>query len=103
MDCELYPEGWHPLQPEYNRSYTGPSTQAYTRTQRPPRYLWIDFGLALHFKDPDHPPVYYRNPGTDKSVPEFKERFGDPTPYNPFATDIYYLGNLIRLYFLDVS
>jgi len=31
----------------------------------------------------------------------FRERFGDPTPYDPFATDIYYLGNLIRLYFLD--
>lgn len=103
MDCDLYPDGWHPMKPGRNREHTGPSKQAYTRTQRPPRYLWIDFGLSVHFKDPDHPPTYYRNPGTDKTVPEFKDRAGDTTLYDPFATDIYYLGNLVRKYFLDVS
>lgn len=103
MDCELFPDGWHPKKPHMNREYTGPAKPVYTRTQKPPRYLWIDFGLSAHFRDPNNPPVYLPAHGTDKTAPEFQEEMENPSSYDPFPTDIYYLGNLVRTYFLDVS
>lgn len=103
MDCDLFPDGWHPRNLEKNREYTGPSKQSYTRTQKPPRYLWIDFGLSAHFKDPAKPPHYVAAHGTDKTAPEFQRPMDNPSAYDPFATDIYYLGNLVRSYFLEVS
>ncbi|KAJ6543681.1 hypothetical protein B0H10DRAFT_2134463 [Mycena sp. CBHHK59/15] len=53
----------------------------------PPKYYLIDFGISRRYKPEQLPP------------PEFRNSY---TPCDPFPTDIYYIGNLIRENFLDV-
>jgi hypothetical protein len=97
----LYPEGSHP-HPIYNRrkpDFTG-QAKHYTRTRLPPKYYWIDFGLSRKYdSDSPMPPSEPRIWGGDRSVPEFRDYKG---PCNSFATDVYYVGNLVKTEFLDV-
>lgn len=85
---------------DHSRSYDFKrKTKQHTRTERPTRYYIIDFGLSRKFSVGEKlvAPVSY---GGDKSVPEYK----DPSraESDPFAIDVYCLGNLIREWFLDV-
>lgn len=95
----MYPDGFHP---QYQNSSRDLSSDArhFTRTQRPPRYYFIDFGISVRFNAED-PRLALPIKGADQTVPEHQID-GDVDPQNPFATDIYYLGNLIREEFLDV-
>ncbi|KIJ07481.1 hypothetical protein PAXINDRAFT_173467 [Paxillus involutus ATCC 200175] len=93
MDGEiLYDEPFHPLRPKQKRDLTGFASRR-TRTERPPKYLFIDFGISRRYdastKDPLEDPIW----GGDKTVPEFQH---SDEPRNPFPTDVYYLGNMIR-------
>jgi len=94
---DLYPQGYHPVVNSMKRDYTG-KAKHFTRTQRPPRYYLIDFGLSRRYNPQDGPPLELPILGGDKSVPEFQKDRG--TPYNPFPSDVYYLGNMIREDFL---
>ena len=71
----------------------------YARTSRPTKYYIIDFGLSRRYDasitSPREPPIM----GGDRTVPEF-EKSHDPC--DPFPTDIYYVGSLMREIFLDV-
>ncbi|KAH9954057.1 kinase-like domain-containing protein [Russula dissimulans] len=89
----MYPEGFHPVKIDRKRTFKGKAT-AYTRTQRPPRYILIDFGLSRQYttrEAMDHPLR-----GGDKTAPEHRSK----RLSNPFHTDIYYLGNLMREHFI---
>ncbi|KAF9480281.1 hypothetical protein BDN70DRAFT_992808 [Pholiota conissans] len=97
----MYPYGFHPVKPHRNREFTGSAKQAYTRTQRPPKYYWIDFGNSARFDPWDKSPRIYPVHGTDHSAPEFQDPKSEDQLLDPFPTDIYYLGNLIRLYFTE--
>ena len=70
--------------------------RSYTRTQRPPRYYLIDFGLSQQYRSRKALDMPLR--GGDKSAPEHR----NATRCNPFYTDIYYLGNLVRQEFIQV-
>lgn len=102
---EMYPEGYHAASQNHNRQFTGPAIQKYTRTQCPPRYYWIDFGLSIPFDPSINNPKVMPIHGGDKSVPEHRDIYKTRTltPTDPFATDIYYLGNMLRLFFTEVS
>ncbi|KAI0364340.1 kinase-like protein [Pilatotrama ljubarskyi] len=69
-----------------------------TRTRHPVKYFFIDFGISRKYPvectEPREPPIW----GGDKTVPEFQH---SNEPRDPFATDVYYLGNLIRKDFLE--
>ncbi|KAG2101353.1 uncharacterized protein F5147DRAFT_581638 [Suillus discolor] len=98
MDAkDLYAEPYHPVKPYMKRDYSG-FVSHYTRTQRPPKYYIIDFGLSRRYDASEENPLEYPIFGGDKTVPEFQNN--TDTPVNPFPTDIYYLGNLIREEFL---
>lgn len=86
---QMYPNGFHPVKMDQNRNFKGKAT-AYTRIQRPPRYILIDFGLSRQYPSRDAMDNPLR--GGDKSAPEHRSR----RPSNPFHTDIYYIGNLVR-------
>lgn len=92
---KMYPDGFHPVQIDRKKNFKGKAT-AYTRTQRPPRYILIDFGLSRQYSSRDV--VDYPLRGGDKSAPEHKLH----RPSNPFYTDIYYIGNLVREKFITV-
>ncbi|KAH7917813.1 hypothetical protein BV22DRAFT_1200202 [Leucogyrophana mollusca] len=92
----LYIDPFHPCQPSLKRDYNG-SPRHYTRTQRPPKYLLIDFGISRRYDPSDTNPLEDPIWGGDKTVPEFQK---SNEPRNPFPTDVYYLGNLIRGDFL---
>ena len=97
----MYPDGWHPYMPIFRRDYSG-LVKHFTRTQRPPKYFFIDFGLSRKYNPDDGPPLEPPIFGGDKSVPEFQGE-GHSKPSNPFPTDVYYLGSFIREGFLEVS
>ncbi|KZW01255.1 hypothetical protein EXIGLDRAFT_603211 [Exidia glandulosa HHB12029] len=64
----------------------------------PVKYYYIDFGQSVRFQSlEDRRPL--RRPGAqDRTVPE--ERY--PDPCDPFALDVYCVGNVIKEYILEV-
>src|SRR6266849_4459527 len=72
------------------------NAMGHTRTQRPPVYYLIDFGLSRRYisRDVTDEPLC----GGDKSAPEHRSK----RRCNPFQTDIYYMGNLVRHEFMEV-
>ena len=99
MDGVMFPRSWHPTNGRKNRDYDG-SAKYYTRTQTPPKYYLIDFGLSCRYDARDLPVLETPVSGGDRTVPEFQ------TPgalYDPFPTDVYYLGNVFRVDFIEVG
>ncbi|KAI0043012.1 hypothetical protein FA95DRAFT_503631 [Auriscalpium vulgare] len=92
----MYPDSFHPAKRSRRKNFKG-KAKYYTRTQRPSKYLFIDFGLSRRYDPAAGPPLDEPLRGGDKTVPEHRDR---TKLCNPFFTDIYYLGNLIRERFL---
>jgi len=92
-----YPDSFHPRLPHLNRNFKG-HAKHFTRTARPTKYYFIDFGLSQKYNPEDGPPLEEPVLGGDRTVPEFKNW---TRPLDPFPTDIYYLGNMIREDFLQ--
>jgi hypothetical protein len=102
MDAsDMYPDGFHPVWQDRSRDFKG-KVKHYTRTQKPPKYYFVDFGLSRRYDPANGPPLERPIVGGDKSVPEFQggKEFERS---DPFATDVYYIGNLIREDIFQVS
>lgn len=67
-----------------------------TATRRSPRYYFIGFGLSRQY--PSRDAMDEPLPGGDESAPEHRSS----RVCNPFHTDIYYIGNLVRKEFMEV-
>jgi hypothetical protein len=94
----MYPDSFHPVAIDRSRDFRK-KAKAYSRTRRPPRYLLIDLGLSRRYDPENGHPLDMPLRGGDKSAPEHQ----DPvTSCNPFPTDIYYIGNLVREIFVQV-
>ena len=91
----MYPKGYHPIKLNRSQDFKR-RAERYTRTARPPRYYLIDFGLSRQYSSRNTLDQLLRL--GDMSTPEHKQG----GRYNPFCTDIYYLGNLVREHFLLV-
>ncbi|KAJ6543676.1 kinase-like domain-containing protein [Mycena sp. CBHHK59/15] len=91
----LYSVPFHPIEQHLKRDFSGKAPHR-TRTQRPVKYYLTDFGLSRKYKPEERPPLEPMVGAGDKSPPEYQIG-GD---YDPFPTDVYYLGNLIRGEFL---
>ena len=89
----MYPQMFHPRTPKKSLDYRGSSKHS-TRTACPVRYYFIDFGLSRRYNPEDGPPREHPIRGADKSAPEFKNWNGELL--DPFPTDIYYVGNMIK-------
>jgi serine/threonine protein kinase len=92
----LFPVPYHPFETDRTRDYNG-KVKHYTRTQRPVNYYITDFGISRRYSAENVAPLEEPIWGGDKTVPEFQN---SDEPRNPYHTDIYYLGNFIRLTFL---
>jgi len=99
MDAKpLYAKPYHPIRLDMTRDCSGIAVPR-TRTQAPVKYYLVDFSISRQYSDDDialEPPIL----GGDKTVPEFQASMD---PCDPFPTDIYYLGNMIRQNFLEGS
>ncbi|KAJ7167776.1 hypothetical protein C8R46DRAFT_898851 [Mycena filopes] len=91
---DLFPGGTHPVHPWLNPASDGLAPYIQ-RTACWPRYHIIDFGLSRRYDPADGPPVEDIILGGDKSPSEHQ---GTAESCNPFPTDIYFLGNLLRLF-----
>lgn len=95
----MYPDMYHPRHRTERRDFKG-TAKFYSRTERPTKYYYVDFGLSRKYDPADGPPLELPILGGDKTVPEFQGE-GYNIAVDPFPTDIYYLGNLIRMAFLQ--
>ncbi|VDB87023.1 unnamed protein product [Peniophora sp. CBMAI 1063] len=96
MDASpLYPAPFHPAQPDRRRDWKGPAKH-YSRADRPVKYYFIDYGLSKRYEaglmgsHRDLPVT-----AGDKTVPEHQGPLIN-VPTDPFATDVYLLGNVIN-------
>ena len=100
MDAsEMYPEPYHPQAQNLTRDAAN-TARYLSRTERPTKYYWTDFGLSRRYAEDDAKPAELPIWGGDRSVPEFNANFD--IPRNPFHADVYCAGNLIRGDFLLV-
>ncbi|KAJ3881233.1 hypothetical protein F5051DRAFT_322211 [Lentinula edodes] len=98
---QMYPEGWNSLDPWQARDDPScPAKRTGFRMQFWPKYYLIDFGLShMYSSKSTIPPLERILRGGDKSAPEHAPKYKSA---NPFSTDIYYIGNLIRQKFTEV-
>ena len=94
----MFPGSFHPAVIKRSKDFRR-KAKWYSRTRRPTRYLLIDFGLSRRHDPANGPPLEKPLRGGDKSAPEHQDRV---TLCNPFPTDVYYLGNLVREYYIMV-
>ena len=94
----MFPDSFHPADPRKSKDFRQ-TAKVYSRTRRPTRYHLIDFGLSRLYDPAKGPPLDRPLRGGDKSAPEHQDR---ETPCNPFPTDVYYLGNLVREDYMEV-
>ena len=94
----MFPDSFHPADPRKSKDFRQ-SAKVYSRTRRPTRYHLIDFGLSRLYDPANGPPLDRPLRGGDKSAPEHQD---GETPCNPFPTDVYYLGNLVREDYMEV-
>ncbi|KIK80845.1 hypothetical protein PAXRUDRAFT_157549 [Paxillus rubicundulus Ve08.2h10] len=94
---ELYPDSFHPMETHFDKNYLG-YARHFTRTQRPHKYYLIDFGISRRYDPSDTAPREVPIWGGDREVPEFQN---SNEPCNPFPTDVFYIGNVIRQDFIQ--
>lgn len=96
----MYPDMFHPLSPDMDVALRK-KAKHFTRTERPVKYYFIDFGISGCYPSNEATPsaMVPVHVGGDRTVPEF-QRLAEM--HDPFPTDIYYVGNLVRETFLQV-
>ncbi|KAK0435676.1 hypothetical protein EV421DRAFT_1716548, partial [Armillaria borealis] len=99
---KMYPKGFIPERPYMKADRSGLVSSSRTRTACWPRYYLIDFGHARRYDPADGIPHERIILGGDRTAPEHCKPDAS-FACNPFPTDIYYLGNMLREYFLDVG
>ena len=85
----------HPM----NKDGSGPIKPKYRRTEQWPRYYIIDFGFSSQYAPDNMPPSVPPLPASDLSLPELN---APAHRFNPFPSDVYYVGNWTKMELLDV-
>lgn len=96
--ARVYIDAFHPVNPTMKRDFSG-RARFRTRTLGPPKYFLIDFGLSRRYDPSIAEPREIPILGADKEVPEFQN---SNEPCNPFPTDVFYIGNMIRKDLVEV-
>ena len=94
----IFPKMFHPL--ENRMSYDFKTRAVHSdRTTYPVKYYLIDFGFSRKYEPEQTLPREYPPWGADMTVPEFQwpDKLCDP-----FAVDVYCLGNMFRQNILQV-
>ncbi|KAJ3715367.1 kinase-like domain-containing protein [Lentinula raphanica] len=95
----LYPKPPHAYDASMRMDWKGAS-KPRSRTLYPVRYHFIDWDLSKQYNPlirTNRIPMRLPGYGGDRTVPEFNRK----EPCNPFAVDVYCLGNVIREKFIE--
>lgn len=93
----VFPKGFHPMAETTLPDLSGPAPFV-RRIDVPVKYYFIDFGISTQFAPDQHSRLVLGTDGLDDEVPELSKT----VPYDPFKTDIFIIGNLLRQQFLQV-
>lgn len=93
----LYPKGFHPgvWLLDSSGKHTTPRRRRDTLGIK---YYFTDFGISTRFDGTESNCLVTGRDGQDEDVPELHKS----EPYDPFAVDIFILGNLFRNSFTNV-
>ncbi|KAJ6477866.1 hypothetical protein C8R47DRAFT_984613 [Mycena vitilis] len=94
---EMYPGGFHAGVQGMTRDFSGYVRPSATRTMCWPRYFLIDFEYARRYPTTDIPAEGKKSRRDHTAAAPGAEGVG----CNPFPTDIYWIGTMLRSYFLD--
>ena len=89
---QVFPEGFHPRHQSCKPDISGLAKARRRRGVRGIGYIIIDFGLSSQFASREERELVVGCISQDKSIPELSYY----RPYDPFAVDIYALGNVYR-------
>ena len=95
----ILPEGSHPQCYRRTKDMER-EIRPHSRTARPVKYYLADFGMSQRCSPEVLEPLAVPLHGGDRTAPEL--RADSLTPRNPFPTDVYYMGDLIRRDFIQV-
>jgi hypothetical protein len=93
----LFYNGFHPVDPSFTKDYKFRS-RTNKRTTAPVKYYLIDFGESKYYDPKTGPPLDRPGRTQDPTVPEYDV----PGRYNPFFTDVYLIGNMIKSHVMTV-
>ncbi|KAI5120177.1 hypothetical protein M0805_002645 [Coniferiporia weirii] len=92
MDAGLmYPKGFHPIQSNFLPTELEPAPYLKRSQVKGVKYFFLDFGISTRFQEGEAHEVVGTKCG-DGDVPELSSI----VPYNPFATDVFILGNMYK-------
>ncbi|THH16194.1 hypothetical protein EUX98_g9342 [Antrodiella citrinella] len=84
----LYPEDHHPQRTQLTIDGSR-MARHLSRSERPVKYYYIDWGLSSHFKDGQSPYVLGAK-CADRKAPELSNEY----PYNAYMLDVFILGHM---------
>ncbi|KAI0036413.1 hypothetical protein K488DRAFT_41089 [Vararia minispora EC-137] len=97
MDCTaMYPRGLHPINTHSLPDGFTPVLQL-PRRQVGVTYYFIDYGISSYYPPGTSRGMVIGRDGRDQDVPELS----DTKSYDPFAVDIFIIGNMLRLRFRE--
>jgi len=92
MDASaMYPRSFHPIKCNHLPDGFTLATEI-PRTEAGVRYHFIDYGISSYFPPGQPRALVTGRSGLDQDVPELS----DTVPYEPFAVDIFIVGNTLR-------
>ncbi|KZV68708.1 hypothetical protein PENSPDRAFT_666269 [Peniophora sp. CONT] len=98
MDAsEMYPDGFHPVNMDDTLEDGFIRARVRPRSQVSIKYYFIDYGISSVFAPGQPRGLVTGTDGRDQDVPELS----DIAPYDPFAVDVFLIGNLLRKAFLE--
>ena len=95
---QMYPRGFHPLLQVAEADFSRPANPNRRREAKDIKYIFIDFGISSRFNSLEERYLVYGCMAQDPTIPELS----GIVPYNPFAIDVYTLGNVYREELLEV-
>lgn len=93
----MYPEGFHPVRQIMNREATTLAKYKRRGKSTGVKYYFIDFGLSSRFDDGDVDRLV-----TGRICQQDVPELSDTVPYDPFAADVYLLGDVYKRAFIEV-
>ena len=95
---QMFPKGFHPNFQSFEADFSWTADPKRRRGARGIKYMIIDFGLSTQFASFQERENVVGRMAQDATIPELSDRY----PYDPFAVDVYTLGNVYGTEFLEV-